>query len=80
MDYQTRMGQYEAGIALEEYKPGDALRLLAGMFEGHEATFRRIIEGGDIPMIEADLSGVAILGRTVTITVDPINARRLARE
>lgn len=79
IDYQRRMEQYEAGVRLEEYQPGDALQILAGIFEGKAASFRRLIDG-KVPMIEAELMDLQILGRSVTVTVDPIKARRIAAE
>ena len=71
------MAAIEAGNRLSEYMPGDALQLLSGMFQGRMATFRRLIEG-KVPMIEAEVTGLALMGKPVRITVDPVMARRAA--
>ena len=76
-DYQHRMAQIEARERLSEYEPGDALKLLGGTFQGKMAVFRRMIEG-KVPMIEAEMLGFQLLGRSVTVTVDPVLARKAA--
>lgn len=73
-DYAERIAQIEAGYRVSEYSPGDLLQIMAGPMAGTLASFRRIIERGQdqFPMIEAETE---IMGRAVTIRVDPIRAR-----
>ena len=73
-DYRDRMAQVEAGQRVSEYQPGDLLTLMTGPFAGQVAIFRRMIEGGVFPRIEAELA-VNFMGKPVMATVDPINAR-----
>ena len=80
MDYQVRMGQLEAGRRLSEYNPGDALQLLGGLFADHLATFMRLDESGQVPMIKAVVQGVELMGKPVEVTVDPVQARKWAAE
>jgi hypothetical protein len=47
---------------------------MTGPFAGQVAIFRRMIEGGVFPRIEAELA-VNLMGKPVMATVDPINAR-----
>ena len=75
-EYAARMAQIEAGQRLSEFNPGDALQLLGGLFEGRLATFRRLIEGR-VPMIEAEVQGLQLIGKPVVIKVDPVNARKV---
>lgn len=77
-DYQYRMEQYDAGRRVAEYAPGDPLQILFGIFAGYQASFLRLDETGPIPLIKARLQDVSLLGRDVDVTVDPINARKLA--
>jgi transcription antitermination factor NusG len=74
-DFTERMAAIEAGRRLEEYRPGDALAILSGPFEGQLARFRRIVETSFdyFPMIEADME---MFGRITTVKVDPIKARK----
>lgn len=78
-DYQHRMAQIEAGNRLSEYNPGDVLEILTAPFLGKLATFRKLHDGR-LPKIEAQLQGLELLGREVTVMLDPINARRIAAE
>ena len=76
-DYQYRMAQIEAGNRLSEYNPGDALEILGGVMQGHMATFLRLHDG-KVPMIEAQIADMELLGKPIRVTLDPINARRIA--
>lgn len=76
-DYQVRMAQIEAGERLSEYSAGDALQLLGEPLGARMGIFRRVIEG-KLPMIEAELQGVTLLGKPVVVKVDPVMARRAA--
>lgn len=78
-DYQHRMAQIEAGNRLSEYAPGDLLEILGGAMVGRMAEFRKLHEGR-VPMIEAQVQGLELLGRPVTVMLDPVNARRMAAE
>lgn len=73
-DYATRIAQIEAGQRVEEYLPGEILRLTAGPFADVLGRFRRLVErGDDIPLIEAE---VTAFGRVVNVRADPLQVRR----
>lgn len=70
-----RQAQIEAGQRVSEYQAGDVLTILGGPMNGLLARFRKIVETAHdpFPRIKAE---VDVMGRAVTIEVDPINARR----
>jgi transcription antitermination factor NusG len=73
--FAERQEAISAGAAVAEYNPGDLLQIMAGPLAGHLATFRKLAETDHdlFPRIRAD---VELFGRTTTIDIDPINARR----
>lgn len=62
---------------LSEYRIGDELEIIGGVWAGHFAKFRRMVECADalFPMIEATMD-IQLLGKDVTAVVDPIITRR----
>lgn len=72
-DFAARMAQIEAGERVSEYNPGDLLQIIAGPFAGQLATFRKVAEAADNPIIIAETE---MMGQIVRVTVDPIAARK----
>lgn len=74
-DFEARRAEIEAGVRVSEYQPGDVLQILGGPLSGHLARFRRIVETAHdpFPRIKAEAE---VMGRIVSVEVDPINARR----
>ena len=74
-DFYARQAAIDAGQKVAEYEPGDLLQIMAGPFAGQLATFRKLAETDHdlFPRIKAD---VELFGRTTTIDLDPIHARR----
>jgi transcription antitermination factor NusG len=73
-DYAARIAQIEAGQRLEEYHPGEILRLTTGPFADVLGRFRRLVDRGeDIPLIEVE---VTAFGRAVNVRADPLQVRR----
>lgn len=73
-DFADRMAQIEAGQRVDEYAPGDLLRIITGPFAGTMASFKRVAEGaGMFPDLVVETQ---MFGQTVTVKVDPIAARR----
>lgn len=72
--YDSEMQRIEAGGRVEEYAPGEALRIISGPFGDMLATFRRVVEKADgWPEIEAEGE---LMGRAVRFRVDPVKARK----
>jgi len=75
-DYAARMAMIEAGQRLEEYNPGDMIRITAGPFTDQLARFRRLVEAGpgsEWAQVEAE---VEAFGRVARVLVDPLRAKR----
>lgn len=68
-EFDARMAKIDAGERLEQFAPGDALKVLDGPLAGLTARFRGIIEGAVFPSIAAD---VEMMGQTVRATLDPL--------
>lgn len=74
-DFAKREAEIEAGKRVSEYVDGDLLAILGGPLAGHLARFRKILETAHdpFPRIRAEAE---VMGRTVMVEVDPINARK----
>lgn len=73
--YDRQREAQEAGERVSEFKAGDTLQIMSGPLAGCLARFRRIVETDHDPFPRIQAEG-ELMGRIVTVDVDPIHARK----
>lgn len=73
-DFATRMAQIEAGQRVDEYVPGEEIKVLEGAFAETLLRFKRVAEGADgFPAI---IASTVLFGREAEVRLDPLVVRK----
>ena len=80
VECQKRVEQWETGLQVARYRPGDKLRIvgemLQGQLSGHFARFLRMDKG----RIVAEVEGMTMMGKPFSVVVDAGQVRGIAAE
>lgn len=79
VDFAERQARFDAGEKLEQYAPGDLLRVLAGPLAEQIVRFEGIVQGASD--VEDRLRArMQLLGGNVPVMLDPLHVMKVAAE